>query len=81
VLVSPKLTFIKLNGIQREDRFRVEGRASHALTKCAVANKRSHWRLIGTESNLATEAATFKYDGHDVEAPICVMVNGVICDA
>jgi hypothetical protein len=66
VLVPTQLTLIELNGIQREDRFRKEGRTSHALTECAVASKGSHWGLSGPESNLATEAAPFKYDGHDV---------------
>jgi len=60
MLVSPKLAFVELNSVHRENRFCVERRAGHALAKRAVANKCSHWRLIGDESNLAAEAATSK---------------------
>jgi hypothetical protein len=60
MLVLPKLAFVELNSVHRENRLRVERRAGHALTKRAVANKRSHWRLTGDESNLAAKAATLK---------------------
>ena len=75
MIVPIQLTLIELNGIQREDRFRKEGRTSHALTECAVASKGSHWRLIRAEPNLATKAAPFKYDGHDVQVPVGLRVR------
>ena len=59
MLVPTQLTVIELDGIQREDRFRKEGRARYALAELAVAGKGTRGRLVGTESNLAAEAATF----------------------
>ena len=64
MLVSPKLAFVELNSVHRKNRFRVERRPGHALAERAVANKCSHWRLIGCEPNLAAEAATLKLERH-----------------
>ena len=59
VRIPTQLTVIELDGIQREDRFRKEGRARYALAELAVAGKGTHGRLVGAESNLAAEAAAF----------------------
>ena len=58
--VLPKLAFIELNSVYRENRFRIERSSRHVLAERAVANKCSHWRLIGDEPNLAAQAATLK---------------------
>jgi hypothetical protein len=79
VLVPFKFSIIELDGIHGENRFGEERAASHPLTKCAVAGKRAQGRLTGSKPNYAAEAATFKYNGHGVQSPGCVMVNTVIC--
>lgn len=70
VRVLPKFTLIELNGLTGIDRFRVVRRARHPLTEGAVAGKCPHRRLQGAKSNLATEAAAFKYNSHGVDAPV-----------
>ena len=80
VLVTRQLTIIELDGIHGENRFREERGASHPLTECAVAGKRAQGWLAGSEPNLATEAATFKYNGHDVDTPICALLSEATLD-
>jgi hypothetical protein len=75
VLVPFKFSTIELDGIHGENRFGEERGARYALTKCAMAGKRSQGRLTGSEPNFAADAATFKYNGHDVQTPSWVMVN------
>jgi hypothetical protein len=77
VLVPFKFSIIEPDGIHGENRFSEERGASHPLTKCAMAGKRAQGRLTGSEPNYAAEAATFEYNGHDVDAPGCVMVSTV----
>ena len=74
MLVTPEFTIIELDGIQGKDRFREERCSSHPLTKFAMAGKSPQGRLTGSEPNLATEAATFKFNGNDVDAPICALL-------
>ena len=60
VFVLPQLAFVEPNAVHREERFRVERRASHTLAERAVAGKRPNRRLVGLESNLAAEATALE---------------------
>jgi hypothetical protein len=53
VLVPFKFSIIEPDGIHGENRFSEERGTRYALTKCAMAGKRSQGRLTGSEPNLA----------------------------